>query len=489
MFLSPGNKVSHPDFGQGTIVQQLGGTAVVNFFGDNIDVEVDELTLLEKTVAQVVDKTNEDRSKDKTPFRTAFEAINLGVAPSDCGQLIDLTIRSEELKNKVNGWLTDAPSKGLCKVVFGYYGSGKTHMLKFVRCMALKSAWVVAYLEFDPKAADPAKPHLIYQNLMASLEFPERENGRQTDGFMGLVKEVRDCWALKDIRNNPTFRSNPWFANAFEILLKYPHMPDVMESYRDACLWLAGNHSSFKTINSLAIDKGLKIRVPRMPVTKETSDIYVHHLVVVNALCKLLGYKGLAIIFDEAEHVRGFNVRRRERANNLFDILSRAAHAPDPDDDEPVMNDHGIICPPYWKGGPHFALFVGLTQADTFMDSSLSLREACVFLRTEEDKIILSNPSREDYALWCDTFLKKFCSFYPLETKLIASENIRKTIVECLAESYPSSPDGITLRNLIKLASLVPCILLSHPETTLEELLTHLHSTTADYLGNALPWE
>lgn len=489
MFIFSGDKVKHPDFGQGTVVQLLGGTAVVNFFGDNMDVKTDMLTVIGKTAPQVPDRTNEDRSQDKTSFRRAFEAINLGVVPSDSGQLIDLTIRSNELKEKVSGWLADATDKGLCKVVFGYYGSGKSHMLKFVRCMAIKAGWAVAYIEIDPKAADAAKPHLIYQNLMAALEFPLREDGHQTEGFMGFIKEVRDHWAEKNIRNNPTFRSNPWFAYTFEILMKYPHMPDVMEEYRDTCLWLAGNQNSFQTVNALAREKGLKIKVPRMPVTKETADIYVHHLVVVNALCKLLGYKGLAIILDEAEHVRGYNVRRRERANNLFELLARSAHLPDSDDDEPIKNDHGMPIPSYWEKGPHFALLVGLTQADTFLDPTLTLREACLFLRTEEDRIMLDNPSREDYAKWCDLFLKKFCSFYPLETRLIDTNVVRAQVVECLAESFPSSPDGLTLRNLIKLASLVPCILLSHPDTTIEELLDHLRSTSEDYIGNALPWE
>ena len=489
MHLAPGNKVTHPEFGQGILVQLLGNSAVVNFFGDNIDVEVSQLSAIGAIVSQVTDKADEDRSQDKTSFRTAFEAINLGIAPSNSGQLIDLTIRSKELQKQVSGWLTEAPKKGLCKVVFGYYGSGKTHMLKFVRCMAQKSAWVVAYLEFDPKAADPAKPHLIYQNLMASLEFPEREDGRQTKDFMGFIKEVRDHWALKDIRNNPVFRGNPWFASAFEVLMKYPHQPDLNDKYRNACLWLAGNHNSFQDVKNLAREKGVKVNIPRMPVTKETADIYVHHLVVVNALCKLLGYKGLAVIVDEAEHARGFNVRRRGRAANLFDLLARAAHTPELDDDAPTPNDHGMLIPPYWNEGPHFALFVGLTQPDTFLDSELSLREACVFLRKEDDRIILANPSREEYAKWCDLFLERFNNFYPLETRLISSAKIRKKIVECLADAYPSSPDGITLRNFIKLASLVPCILLSHPETTLEELLNHLRSTSAGYLGNALPWE
>ena len=256
-------------------------------------------------------------------------------------------------------------------------------------------------------------------------------------------------WAQKNIRNNEIFKSNPWFSSAFEILMKHPHMPEVVEGYRDACLWLAGNHNSFQTVNVLAREKGLNKKVPKMPVTKETADIYVQHLVVVNSLCKLLGYKGLAIILDEAEHVRGFNVRRRERANNFFEILARSAHRPYHDDDDPAMNDHGITVPSYWNGGPHFALFVGLTDAGIFLNQTLSLRDACLFLRTEADRIMLSKPSREDYAQWCDLFLKKFCSFYPLETKLIGTDSSRAKVVECLVKNYTTSQDIVALRNII----------------------------------------
>jgi len=233
----------------------------------------------------------------------------------------------------------------------------------------------------------------------------------------------------------------------------------------------------------------LNIKVPRMPVTKETADIYVYHLVVVNILCKLLGYKGFAIILDEAEHVRGFNVRRRERANNLFELLARSAHFPNPEDDDPVMNDHGILLPTNWYHGPHFALLVGLTEADTFLNQKLSLRDACLFLRTEEDRIMLANPNRADYAQWCDLFLKKYCSFYPLETKLIGTDGLRAKVVDCLALIYPTLQDGVVLRKMIKLASLVPCMILSHPEMTFEELISHLKSIAGDFLGYSLPWE
>ena len=484
----PGDMVIHADFGQGKVLQVLGGTSVVEFFGDALDVSTDDLTLIQTSATEVVDETDNDRPQEIASFRRSFEAINLGVVPPDPEQLIELTIGSKAVQSRIKKWLSSARAEGLCKAVFGYYGAGKSHMLKMVRCMALQKGWAVAYVEFDPKAADPAKPHLVYQNLMAALEFPERKCGSRSEGFMGFVKEVRDHWGAKNIRNNKIFKSSPWFSTAFEILLKHPHFPD-MPDYRDACLWLSGAHNSFKQINTLAREKGLKIRVPRMPVTKESSEIYVFHLVVINELCKLLGYRGLMIILDEAEHVRGFNVRRRERANNLFDYLARSAHKPDPDDDLPALNEHGLALPHYWNTGPHFGLFVGLTEADTFADETMSLRDACVFLRTEEDRVRLFNPSKSEYRDWCDGFLKRFCEAYPLKTSLLESKKNRLQVVTCLESAYPSSADGVTLRNLLKLASLVPCILLSHPETTLEELIEHLHNTTADYFGNALPWE
>ena len=187
--------------------------------------------------------------------------------------------------------------------------------------------------------------------------------------------------------------------------------------------------------------------------------------------------------------MRGFNVRRRERANNLFEFLARSAHLPDSNDDDPMMNDHGVLIPHYWNLGPHFALFVGLTEANTFLNQTLSLRDACLFLRTEEDRIMLAKPSKEDYAQWSDLFLKKFYGFYPFETKLISNDGLRAKIVDCLAQNYQASQDGVALRNMIKLVSLVPCMILSHPEMTFEELISHLKSTAEGYLGDTLPWE
>src|SRR3990170_8159967 len=68
----PGDMVIHPECGQGKVVQVLGDTAVVNFFGEDIDVHTNDLTVL-KSTTKIPDNTTEERKVDKTAFRRSFE--------------------------------------------------------------------------------------------------------------------------------------------------------------------------------------------------------------------------------------------------------------------------------------------------------------------------------------------------------------------------------------------------------------------------------
>ena len=64
-----------------------------------------------------------------------------------------------------------------------------------------------------------------------------------------------------------------------------------------------------------------------MPQTKDTGLLYAFQLVVLHEVLQALGYRGLALIIDEAKHVRTYSANRFIRANNFCDILARCAHA------------------------------------------------------------------------------------------------------------------------------------------------------------------
>lgn len=458
----------------------------MNFFGEDIDVNIDELIPLAGYGPSVLNEQYK-ASADKISLRRAYEAINLGVVPPDPSSLIEMTIAGDQMKDRVVSWLSDAKDEGLCKVVFGDYGTGKSHYLRVVSCIARQMGWVTSLIEFDPKAADPAKPHLIYRALMSNLVFPHREDGAVSFGFMGLIKEIRENW--DGVRDRPLFKRSPWFKNAIETLLFYPHSED--QDYLDACAWLVGEGIDLRVIRKMASGAGKKAtNIPRMPKIKETADIYVYHLVVINDICRALGYKGLVIILDEAEHVRGYNVRRKERANNLFDLLARSSHRILLTHDAPIPNDHALDLPEFWNTGPHFALFVGLTEGDTFSDPTLSLREACVFLHDESDQITLYSPSPEEYKTWCLKFFKTFHNYYPDTTALLATNTNREHLSTVLCEEFESIAKGDRLLRIwIKLASLVPSILLSRKAGSIEEMEALVRKSTREATGDVLPWE
>ncbi len=481
-----GSEVEHPDFGVGRVLRILGDTAQVDFFGESLDVAVRHLTPRGEYRA-AVQSDSPAYDAEALRFRQAFEAMNLGVVPPDPSQLIDLTIGGSKAASKVQRWLHAAPRDGLCKIFFGFYGTGKSHHLQLVKAIALKQGWVTAFLEFDPKAADPAKPHLVYQGILNGLTFPMRENGTKTEGFFGLVKEIRDNWDL--IRDGQYFHRCPWFRSALEVLQYFPHNPD--EDYVSGVGWLSGQVKAVSAIRSLAQHCGLPGRsIPLLPQIRETADIYVFLLVVLNEICRAVGYKGLAIILDEAEHVRGFNVRRRERANNFFDLLARVAHPPVLGDDPPIANDYGIQVPPYWQEGPHFALFVGLTEGDTFADPTLSLREACVFLHREDDRVMLSPPTPKEYCAWCESFFARCYRHLGRGMHLLSDERNRQAISVALATALDEQPTNERLMRIwIKLASLVPSILMCGAADTHDNLVKLVTSAARRASGYEFPWD
>ena len=74
--LRKGVRVSHPDYGDGTVVQTLGNVIRVDFFGDHIDVEAGDLVIAKETIVDVADDLASPLTRQK--YFTSIEAINLG---------------------------------------------------------------------------------------------------------------------------------------------------------------------------------------------------------------------------------------------------------------------------------------------------------------------------------------------------------------------------------------------------------------------------
>ncbi len=485
--ITPGAQVEHAEFGIGKVVAVLGSTATVEFFGENIDVDLAELIVrADGNVAPAVPSSH--HTTTNLAFRQSFEAVNLGVVPADPDQLVKLTIRGDEESDRVRVVLKDEPRRGSCRVFMGYYGSGKSHHLRLVKAIALREGWVTASLELDPKAADPAKPSSVYLELLTGLEFPMRADGTRCEDFFDLIKEIRDNWT--DIRSLKYFRRSPWFNKGLEALQYLSHRRDDPD-YVSAVGWLSGQVKLISALRSVSWRAGYRESIPAMPKSKDTGLIYAFHLVVIHEVLQALGYKGLAIIIDEAEHVRTYSASRYIRANNFFDILARCAHAPRNDLRDPSCDYDVSGLPQFWREGPHFGLFVGLTEGEDTQDLKRKAGEMSVLIHSAEDVVHLEPPSAHDYEAWSAKFLAEAAHRLGPKVGVLADPHLRERIAGTLRQRFEQTPDSEKLlRNWTKMAGFPAAVLMSLPRSIGgDELVAIVEDAARQVAVEDLPWD
>ena len=465
--IEAGAQVEHSEFGIGKVIAVLGDVATVDFFGERLDVGTDELLprISSKPSGLPSPKT---QSASDLVFRKICEAVNLGVVPGDPDQVVGLTIGGQRMADEISRFLANAVNRGACRVFMGYYGSGKSHHLHFVRSVALRDGWVTASLELDPKAADPAKPSTVYQGLIGGLSFPMRADGTRSTDFFDLIKEIRDHWTI--IRDLPYFKRSPWFGSGLTALLHLSHRRDDAE-YVAGVNWLAGQVKQISAIRSLTWRAGYRNKIPSLPQSKDTGLVYAYNLVVIHKILQALGYKGLAIIIDEAEHIRAYSSNRMERAKNFFDIITRCAHRPRDDLDPPHSDYEYFELPDFWRAGPHFALFVGLTEGEHHQQTD----ETSVLIRDENDIVRLSPPNANDYETWSRFFLHECAKHLGPRVHVLSDGAVRSKIAATLRHYFETTPvPGQILRNWIKLAGLPAAILLSSGQEISADTLAKL---------------
>ena len=483
-----GVQVEHEEFGIGQILSLLGTTATVEFFGEKLDVDIKELLPRSNGGTPVLASTSVRNKGTDLAFRQSFESVNLGVVPSDPEQLIKLTIGGDDISVGVRRLLQEAPRRGACRTFMGYYGSGKSHHLKLVKAIALREGWVTASIELDPKSADPAKPSSVYRELITGLEFPMRSDGNRNEDFFDFIGETRKRWM--DIRSLKYLKASPWFGNGIEALQYLAHRRDKLE-YVSAVNWLAGQVKLISAIRKVTWRQGFRGTIPKMPQTKDTGLIYAYHLVVINEILKALGYRGLALIIDEAEHVRTYSINRYHRANNFFDVLARCAHPPGEDFYVPDCDYDMTGVPPFWQEGPHFGLFVGLTEGEDTQNLKRKAREMSVLIHSPDEVVHLAPPSAAAYEAWAIRFLTEASQHLGPKVDLLSDSDLCVQIAAVLRERFEQVPaSDKLLRNWTKMVSLPAAVLLSQSaKVGHDELLEIIDDAAKQISEEVLPWD
>ena len=481
--IEQGSSVYHQDFGTGKVESAFGSYAKVNFFGEILDVKSEDLQVVKKkNIAVVSDATFDEQNPEE--FRQAFEAVNLGVVPTNHKQIVKLTIGGEKVAKDIVKVLKKHKTKGVNNCFMGYYGSGKSHHLQLVKSIAIQEGWVTSLIEIDPKAVDPAKPSTVYREIMANLDFPPRQDGKQNVDFFDLVKEIRDNWI--NVKRLKYFQKSPWFNGGMSVLYHRPHHRHNQD-YVSGVNWLSGQSKNISAIRSAKIRGEYSERIPAMPQTMRSGYVYAYHLVVINEVLRFLGYKGLLVILDEVEHIRGYSAIRKDHATHFIQTLKSCAQKQKKGDVLRVRVDeyNWSDMPSFWNEGPHFGLFAGLTEG--FAEDSDYDLEIDLFNKVTKLKL----PSSKEYSEWVNLFLTKCGDRFGTSTRLLKSERTRAKLCSELQINYENAdPSEKVLRNWTKLAGLPAAILLSNPRNIEEAQLVEMISKSAtEIAGERFPWD
>lgn len=301
-----GQTVYHPRYGRGvaTVRRKSGVEYQVRFeSGDNRWVRADELELEATVVTQQPEA--EFRHEQSVHFveRKIVEALRLGIVPDEGFELF--TVGREDEVRDFSRWLESADEPA--KTLIGAYGSGKTHLLNFIRLLALEAGYAVSLIEMDSQESPFSKPKRVYSQIARNLQW--KDGGRIRD-FRALLDRILQQGYLPDHRY-------------------YKYLRRRMEP--ELWSWIDGSDG---TIRPMSHD-GEFSHLPGLYDYTTAANVYCYLLSGLGWACQRRGVelRGILILFDESEaiyHARGRLLQ--ERSVNFLDALICTAY-----DDEDLL--------------------------------------------------------------------------------------------------------------------------------------------------------
>jgi len=231
-----------------------------------------------------------------------MEALRLGVVPAR-GVRAYTVARDKELAD-IDAVLAEGQG---CRVVWGDYGAGKTHLLDAAEQLGLERGFAVARMTLDPREQAMHKPLRLYRAIMNSV----RTRDSMRPGFESLLEPLKD---------SPE-HYRPGGEHFSRFFSPYLHATRSGEEVLEGWLrdYVRGDNVPAEYVNmALSHCDWRGPRVLAMPDYRTYGRMYIHLIGTLACWIKDAGAKGLLLVFDEVERV---DALRREDQGYAFQVL------------------------------------------------------------------------------------------------------------------------------------------------------------------------
>jgi hypothetical protein len=263
-------------------------------------------------------------TQDSVTARQAIEALRLGVVPSThldtytVGRDIELVVIHEDLKYAAQG--------GGFRVVLGDYGAGKTHFLEMAEMLALELGFLATRATLDSREVLPNKPRRIFHQLAAGIRYPDDPNLAPRGLRPLLEKAAGDVHIVRrwSGRNRPDY--HPYLGPVLIYMAALRAAADDADAGDRLLDWIEGS----EVASNLDLDKSLRrltagrSRLFALQDFQTVTHLYTLILGGIAELARQIGYKGLAIMVDEAEFYSVLRGHDRTFAEILFRTFAAA---------------------------------------------------------------------------------------------------------------------------------------------------------------------
>jgi hypothetical protein len=236
----------------------------------------------------------------------------MGIVPDDC--VATMTAGRDRELAMLRTWLTQQYGTAL---IVGDYGSGKSHMLRYLEVKAIEAGYAVAWVQLDPNETPLYKPKRIYADVARSLRYRALGEDR-TLGFRDLLMDSLGHGQLQD---------HMYFALMADDALTEDRYVDMFWE------WIEASDDNLRPVD-------WEFDVYGTPYNRFSyvPPIYTH-TTAANLVCYLLsglswaavhsvGLKGLLVLVDEAETMdMSASPTQIQRGQNLLRGLVRTAEA------------------------------------------------------------------------------------------------------------------------------------------------------------------
>lgn len=263
-----------------------------------------------------------------TTAHQAIEALRLGVVPSfhldtyTVGRDVELYVILRDLES--------ATENGGLRVVLGDYGTGKTHFLEMAELLALETGFLAARATLDSREVEANRPRRIFHQLARGIRYPDDPNLERRGLKPLLRKAAADVNLLRrwNRKHHPDY--HPYLGPALFYTAVLPAIEGSDELEERLVDWIEGSEvaSNMELEDKLRRTTATGVRLYALKDFRTVTHLYTLLLGGIAELARQVGYKGLAIMIDEAEFYSVLRGRDRTFSDILFRTFAAACLPP-----------------------------------------------------------------------------------------------------------------------------------------------------------------